>query len=435
MGSPVIWNGTTGKVIAPDGLVDINGVAIGGGGGDAFTTIQPDAGTSPVADASNDTLTLTSADGSLVITGDSSTDTLDFALTTNLTRNGAASTPALKLRGTPYTAGTTTTNKALLLLEPTGATSASWNAAGTYLGINAATGFTGNLADFQLNGVSKFAVTYEGVGYFAGASVTATGLFSSANNVTLNLGLNRSYTSASQTQIKMANQTDSSSSGSGTAVAITPTYNQTSTAGATDLLINRTETAVGSGSHYLFDAQVGGTSKVNIDRTGTVYASQSGESRPSFWITSHTGGKFGMGYNGAYGGILAYDTVPVLAWTATSVSPLVLFNCKATQNAGSPGLVFSNDFNTGFYSPGADKIAASTNGTKRFEITTAAIDFSVPLQMSATQVLTTRQTGWAAATGTATRSTFDTTTVTTAQLAEHVKALIDDLITHGMIGA
>ncbi len=36
---------------------------------------------------------------------------------------------------------------------------------------------------------------------------------------------------------------------------------------------------------------------------------------------------------------------------------------------------------------------------------------------------------WAAATGTATRTTFATTTVTTAQLAERVKALIDDLQT------
>ncbi|NBW14597.1 MAG: hypothetical protein EBR82_42020 [Caulobacteraceae bacterium] len=34
---------------------------------------------------------------------------------------------------------------------------------------------------------------------------------------------------------------------------------------------------------------------------------------------------------------------------------------------------------------------------------------------------------WAAATGTATRTTFATSTVTTAQLAERVKALIDDL--------
>jgi hypothetical protein len=38
-----------------------------------------------------------------------------------------------------------------------------------------------------------------------------------------------------------------------------------------------------------------------------------------------------------------------------------------------------------------------------------------------------RKAGWTAATGSATRTTFDTTTVTLPQLAEHVKALIDDL--------
>jgi len=44
-------------------------------------------------------------------------------------------------------------------------------------------------------------------------------------------------------------------------------------------------------------------------------------------------------------------------------------------------------------------------------------------------------TGWAAATGTATRSTFDTATVTTEQLAQRVKALIDDLLTRQALGA
>lgn len=51
-----------------------------------------------------------------------------------------------------------------------------------------------------------------------------------------------------------------------------------------------------------------------------------------------------------------------------------------------------------------------------------------------TKVVGARITGWAAPTGTATRTTFATSTVTTTQLAERVKALIDDLISHGLIG-
>lgn len=56
-------------------------------------------------------------------------------------------------------------------------------------------------------------------------------------------------------------------------------------------------------------------------------------------------------------------------------------------------------------------------------------------RVNGTPVVGARRTGWAAATGTATRTTFATGTVTTAQLAERVKALIDDLTTHGLIGA
>jgi hypothetical protein len=52
-------------------------------------------------------------------------------------------------------------------------------------------------------------------------------------------------------------------------------------------------------------------------------------------------------------------------------------------------------------------------------------------------VVTTRRTGYTnAMTGTANRATaYDTSTVTLVQLAERVKALQDDLTTHGLIGA
>lgn len=49
------------------------------GGSDSFTTMQVPNGTSPVATSSSDTLTWTSADSSVTITGDSTTDTIDLA--------------------------------------------------------------------------------------------------------------------------------------------------------------------------------------------------------------------------------------------------------------------------------------------------------------------------------------------------------------------
>lgn len=75
--------------------------------------------------------------------------------------------------------------------------------------------------------------------------------------------------------------------------------------------------------------------------------------------------------------------------------------------------------------------------------TTGVVTFTGNLELTAgtgvlvngLQVLGSRITGWGVPTGTATRSTFDTSSVTTAQLAERVKALIDDLTAHGLIGA
>ena len=50
------------------------------------------------------------------------------------------------------------------------------------------------------------------------------------------------------------------------------------------------------------------------------------------------------------------------------------------------------------------------------------------------QVVQERIGGWGTSTGTALKTAFDTGTVTTEELAKRVKALIDDLGTHGLIG-
>jgi len=59
-------------------LPSTSGSLGGGGGVNSFTTIQPDLGTSPVATSGADTLTLTSSDNSILITGDRTTDTIDL---------------------------------------------------------------------------------------------------------------------------------------------------------------------------------------------------------------------------------------------------------------------------------------------------------------------------------------------------------------------
>lgn len=87
--------------------------------------------------------------------------------------NGALSEPAVSFTGTPITGGTATTTKPMVLIETSGATSTAWAITGTMFGVNAPSGFGGNIADFQVNGASRFSIN-------SGGSITI------GNNVQIN---------------------------------------------------------------------------------------------------------------------------------------------------------------------------------------------------------------------------------------------------------
>jgi len=95
--------------------------------------------------------------GLATVTTDGTNVTLTGRFISSL--NGAASAPPATLTGTWFTGGTATTTKPQLLLEPAGTTSTAWSTAGTGLGINATSGFTGRLLDAQVNGTSRVVVT------------------------------------------------------------------------------------------------------------------------------------------------------------------------------------------------------------------------------------------------------------------------------------
>jgi len=57
------------------------------------------------------------------------------------------------------------------------------------------------------------------------------------------------------------------------------------------------------------------------------------------------------------------------------------------------------------------------------------------LNVGGVAVVGARKAGWATPTGTASRTGFDTGSVSAGQLAQRVKALIDDLRGHGLIGS
>lgn len=108
---------------------------------------------------------------------------LKFDYLGNLTARGSLTTPkatlninnvvsssALLLSGTTFTGGTATTTKPSLLIEPAGASSTNWNTSGTQVGINAASGFTGDILWGGVNGSNVFKVDYTGKTFFGNSS-------------------------------------------------------------------------------------------------------------------------------------------------------------------------------------------------------------------------------------------------------------------------
>ena len=151
----------TGKVLEVGGDIDLDD------GGTYTTTLQtitptaartisfPDAtGTVALVGGSSGQLVYNNAGAQAGAPGSVVGATGDITLTLN----GAASTPPLDITGTWFTGGTATTTKPQVLIEPTGATSTAWSTSGTGLGVNAASGFAGNLLDLQVNGTSQIAV-------------------------------------------------------------------------------------------------------------------------------------------------------------------------------------------------------------------------------------------------------------------------------------
>lgn len=159
--------------------------------------------------------------------------------------------------------------------------------------------------------------------------------------------------------------------------------------GGTGLGINAPSGFAGS----LFDCQVAGSSKFEVFTTGLRYYNVSG--------TNYERAKF--------------------AWESNALR-------IGTEKAGS-GTARVLELQT----DGTTQVSIAINGKTSF-----AQDVSIATgktyQVNGVPVVGARATGWTAATGTATRTAFDTTTVTTSELAERVKALIDSLITHGLIG-
>jgi hypothetical protein len=170
----------TGGSLAPSGSGTIDATSLGGTAAASYALLNSPSFTTPTlgvatatsinkvaftAPATSATLTLINGttftgpavSGTAAILGANT-----FVGQQIVSLNGAASTPPVTLTGTWFSGGSATTTKPQVLIEPTGVTSNAWSANGTGFGINAANGVTGNLADFQTNGTSRFRVSASG---------------------------------------------------------------------------------------------------------------------------------------------------------------------------------------------------------------------------------------------------------------------------------
>lgn len=124
------------------------------------------------------------------------------------TVNAASNAPAGLFSGNWFTTGTSTTNKAAVLVEQTGATSTGWSPAGTGLGVNSASAFVGRLLDLQKNATSRFSVDHNGmVSYTQDVPVAAntTATLTAAN---IQNGIVTSDTTAAGVDLTLPTGTD-----------------------------------------------------------------------------------------------------------------------------------------------------------------------------------------------------------------------------------
>jgi hypothetical protein len=110
------------------------------------------------------------------------------------------------------------------------------------------------------------------------------------------------------------------------------------------------------------------------------------------------------------------------------------------DGSGNPYVFLANAAGVGSVScknpSGSDRILLASNG---LQLTDSSSNFgqltATQLQLGSSVVVQTRRTGWSAWTGTATRSSVATGAATALDCAKAIKALTDDLIAHGLIGA
>jgi len=159
-----------------------------------------------------------------------------------------------------------------------------------------------------------------------------------------------------------------------------------------------------------------------------------------------SGGIVGIGGTPTTGNLHIFDaTSPIIVLEDTGAG--IQWEIKSNGNQielneiGSGGAEYVINNGTHTWNDGATNMAiltasggltigAPTGGNKGI----GTINTQLVYYTNGVAVVKNRQTGWNGTTGTISRATFNTATVTTAQLAQRVAALLLDLTNHGLIG-
>jgi hypothetical protein len=210
----------------------------------------------------------------------------------NATGNGASATPRIYGSGTWFTGGGATNTKPYLLIEPSGTTTNTWSANGTGIGINAPSGFTGNIFSALVNGSASIrinnsadillgtggprlqAVDPTSIG--SSGSLTGAGLASSTGNNTghgfIIYAPSLNATSGSLGALKVVSTFAPTVTGSGSYSVVNIGYTVNATAAqtgtVTGIYARATQTDLNGATHNLIDLGVGSTSIFSVSNVG-----------------------------------------------------------------------------------------------------------------------------------------------------------------------
>lgn len=223
------------------------------------------------------------------------------------------------------------------------------SASGTSIAVNEVTGYAGNLLDLQVNGSYKMKLSATGA-LTLSQNIYVPTIYGINGTSTLNIRPRFTATSAGVGTNFDFEAAKTNSTALTTLVALTPVYNQTGDAANTDLKINRTETALGSGAQYLIDAGTGGgtyVSKFSVSNTGAVIGA-------SFTAAKASGVAGLMSVYEAN----STDTSYIGTMGPASISESFSFQYSNTQPAAGQAMVYAAPTGTG--DPNGQKVSAQT---------------------------------------------------------------------------